>query len=251
MRPARSSAGLAAVAILTLAGPAAADSPRIVAAGYADPVSRYGHDVLGGGGEYETLRLALSDGRRLAVTLSPPLVFEDLAPRLVDLDGDGAPEVLTVESHARLGAQIRVWALRDGAVTTVAEFGRIGTRHRWLAPVGAADLTGDGRIEIAWVDRPHLARTLQVWRYLPGPDGTARTERIASLDGVTNHRIGEAVIHGGLRHCTAEGPPEMILADAGFREIVAAAFAGASLDSRPLGLPATPEAFARALACRD
>jgi hypothetical protein len=232
------------------ASPGVADPLRIAAADYADPVTRYGHDVLGGGGEYETLRLTLSDGRRLSLTLSAPLVFEDLAPRLADLDGDGAPEVLTVESHDRLGAQLRVWTLRDGAPVTAAAFGRIGTRHRWLAPVGAADLTGDGAVEIAYVDRPHLARTLRVWRYLPGPDGTARAEEIATLPGVTNHRIGETVIHGGIRRCDPDRRPEIILADAAFSEILAIRLEAGGLTPRPLGLPATPDNFARALACR-
>jgi hypothetical protein len=40
----------------------------------------------------------------------------------------------------------------------------IGQRFRWLAPVAAADLDGDGAMELAYVDRPHLARTLRVWR---------------------------------------------------------------------------------------
>lgn len=245
---ARHAASLAAIALMAAGLPAAAE-PHIVAAEYADPVSRYGHDVLGGGGEYETLRLVLSDGRLLAVTLRAPLVFEDLAPRLVDLDGDGAPEVLTVESHERLGAQIRIWALRGGLPVTVAEFGRIGTRHRWLAPIGAADLTGDGATEIAWVDRPHLARTLRVWRYDPDPDGGVRVTALATLEGVTNHRIGEPFISGGLRSCDPAAPPEMILAGAGFVEIVAVRFAAGRLQRRPLGLPATPDGFARALTC--
>jgi hypothetical protein len=72
---------------------------------------------------------------------------------------------------------------------------RIGQRNRWLAPIGAADLDGDGRVEIAYVDRPHLARTLRVWRSRPG--GTL-TE-IATATGLTNHRIGEAFITGGIR----------------------------------------------------
>ena len=40
-------------------------------------------------------------------------VFEDTAPRLADLDGDGAPEVVTVVSNFAEGAQVMVWALRD------------------------------------------------------------------------------------------------------------------------------------------
>ena len=38
-------------------------------------------------------------------------VFEDTAPRLADLDGDGAPEVVTVVSIFDQGAQVMVWGI--------------------------------------------------------------------------------------------------------------------------------------------
>ena len=65
----------------------------------------------------------------------------------------------------------------------------IGRRIRWLAPIGAADFDGNGTIEIAYVDRPHLAKTLRVWRYRTGT-----LTQIATRPGVTNHRIGEVDI---------------------------------------------------------
>jgi hypothetical protein len=49
-------------------------------------------------------------------------------------------------------------------VRLLAATPHIGSANRWLAPIGAADLDGDGRVEIAYVDRPHLARTLRIWR---------------------------------------------------------------------------------------
>ena len=90
----------------------------------------------------------------------------------------------------------------DGRHVTTAY---IGQPHRWLAPVGAADFDADGRIEIAYVDRPHLLETLRLVR-LEGRE----LREIAALRGVTNHRIGWNYIVGGVRTCSAR--PEMILA---------------------------------------
>jgi hypothetical protein len=108
--------------------------------------------------------------------------------------------VVVVETDPDLGAQLAVYALRQGALVKAAATPHIGQRFRWLAPVGVADLNGDGVTDIAYVDRPHLAKTLRVWSWAPG----GLTE-IAALEGVTNHRIGDEVIWGGLRDC-GRGP---------------------------------------------
>ena len=132
--------------------------------------------------ENEWLRLVLPEAR----------VFEDIAPRLWDIDGDGVPEIVAVESDQHLGARLTAWTVQrtaDGTHTVVlrAAGDFIGTRFRWLAPVGMADFTGDGRPEIAYVAMPHLARRLVLVRL----DG-ARFLPVAQLDGISNHRIGEA-----------------------------------------------------------
>ena len=104
--------------------------------------------------------------------------------------------------------------LDGGTPEYIAGTGHIGTRFRWLAPVGAADLDGDGYIEIAFVDRPHLAKTLRIWRYSDTDFGP-----VATLGGVSNHRIGEDYITGGVRDCGAG--PEVIVVDGAWRDIVA------------------------------
>jgi hypothetical protein len=97
-------------------------------------------------------------------------------------------------------------------------------------------------MDLVYVDRPHLARTLRVWSWAPG----GLTE-IASLPGVTNHRIGDEVIWGGVRDCGAG--PELIVADAAFARVIAVRLDGAQLVAREVGLSA-PRNFARAMACR-
>ena len=186
-------------------------------AAYAVETDEYGHGVLGGLKDAKALTIHVSrpgDPRITCpaeATLPPGAVFEDIAPRLADLDGDGLPEVIAVRSTVNDGARLEIY---DRRARLLAATPPIGTRNRWLAVLGAADLDGDGFMEIAYVDRPHLAKTLRIWRYRDGS-----LTQIASLRGLTNHRIGEEFITGGLRDCGSG--PEIILASADWRQVVA------------------------------
>lgn len=233
---------LAGVVALVMGLASHAMAQEIVSARYDGPTTRYPHGVLGDDIEYDTLVVRLSDGREISARWAQDIVFEDLAPRVVDVDGDGAPEVVVVESHETQGARLAIWGIRDGALAQIAATPHIGTRFRWLAPVAVADLDGDGRVELAYVDRPHLAKVLRVWRY--GADGALT--QVASAEGLTNHRIGWDYIAGGLRNC-GQGP-EMVLADAGWANVVAVRLADGALTQQVLGAY-SPEALERALGC--
>nr|WP_174822905.1 VCBS repeat-containing protein [Ruegeria arenilitoris] len=221
---------------LWLASPALA-AETIVTARYTDPTTRYPHGVLGDQIEWGSIELTLSDGKRRSFTLPDHLVFEDLAPRVIDVTGDGLPEVIAVESDARRGARLAIY----GPQGRMAATPHIGTRFRWLAPVGAADLDGDGNIEIAYVDRPHLAKTLRIWRFSDG-----RLTKIAALPGLTNHRIGEDFISGGLRTCN--GQPELIVASGDWRRIIAVRYDG-GWQTQDLGPLKNRQALMSALNC--
>lgn len=208
-------------------------------AAYTDPTDRYDHGILGDAIEWGTLEITTDTGIRSFV-LSQDRVFEDVAPRLVDLDGDGAPEVIVVETLVSEGAQLAVY----NATGKIAATPHIGSTNRWLAPIGAADLDGDGKIEIAYIDRPHLAKTLRVWRYENGD-----LVPVADLGGLTNHRIEESDIGGGIRDC-GDGP-EMITASADWSSIMATTLAGGVLTTRVLGNHVDRRSFATALACTD
>ena len=178
-----------AAALCLAAGPVAA--LQIESARFEDPTARYDHGVLGDALEWGALVIETDAGPR-RISLPQTQVFEDLAPRLWDVTGDGAPEVVVVQTDLSRGARLLVLGTRGDTVEALAATPWIGQRHRWLAPVGAGDLDGDGRIEIALVDRPHLRKTLQIWRYDGG------LSLVAEAPDLTNHRIGEAVIAGGL-----------------------------------------------------
>lgn len=212
---------LPAIVVGLVAQTATAD---IVSAKFDDPTTRYAHGVLGDAIEWGTLELRLSDDKRLRLVLSQERVFEDLAPRLVDIDNDGTFEVMVVESSQSGGARLSIY----DETGLVAATPHIGRSNRWLAPIGAADLDDDGKVEVAYIDRPHLAKTLRVWRFSQG-----RLAEVASKSGLTNHRIGDDFIIGGIRDCNEA--PEMITVDGNWQTVVASTFDGQAIQSRTLG----------------
>ena len=127
-----------------MAAPVMAD---VVAAEFSEPTARYGHAVLGDDVEYGALEITSDhqDSNRVATSLLHkrttylvrlPLdhVFEDIEPRLVDVTGDGRPEVVVVETDVAKGAQLAIYG-EDG--TKLAATPHIGQRNRWLAPTAA------------------------------------------------------------------------------------------------------------------
>ncbi|MEW2914774.1 VCBS repeat-containing protein [Leisingera sp. JC11] len=239
---------------LAMAGPVAQMAQAgVISAEYGDPTTRYGHAVLGDGVEYGSLTLTVASTAASGASLKAdyltsdiqirlPLdhVFEDIAPRLADVDGDGSQEVLVVETDVAQGAQLAIYGARG---EKIAETPHIGTRNRWLAPIGAADLDGDGYVEIAYVDRPHLAKTLRIWRFRKG----ALTE-VASKAGLTNHRIGEDFITSGIRDCGRGA--ELVMVSGDWRRIIAVRLRGDEITTREIGVFDPNTGLEAALACR-
>ncbi len=228
----------AALILTALLWPMVSAAQNIIAARYTDPTDRYPHGVLGDRLEWGALELTLSNGSKRRIVLPQDRVFEDLEPRLADVDLDGDLEVISIESHQLQGARLAIY----DASGLVAANPYIGTRFRWLAPVAIADLDEDGAIEIAYVDRPHLAKILRVWRF-----SDSRLFQVASLQGVTNHKIGENFISAGLRDCGAG--PEMVVASRNWGSIVSVQLNAAKLVARELGTFEGPHSFTTALAC--
>ncbi len=257
---ARAAALLLAVALPVLPAPGLAQDGAgpctltIREARYDSPTGRYGHGVLPGG-EWSELEVGL-DRRgpcgtapdRIRVKLPEALVYEDVAPLVSDLDGDGRPELVVVESHAAHGSRIAVYrasgAGSGAGLARRAVTGFIGTRHRWVALLGAADLDGDGRKEIVAIDRPHLMQVLRIFRYHPAARGLVQ---IAAAPGHTNHRIGDAGLLGGLRTCGIG--TEIVTATPDWSRLQISAYAGGPIVTRDGG-PNTPARLAALLDCR-
>ncbi|WP_420568034.1 FG-GAP repeat domain-containing protein [Thalassovita sp.] len=212
---------------------------QIVSAQFIQPVDRYHHDILGDTPEWGGMRMHLANGRAITVTLPQSKIFEDITPRLVDVDGDGDPEVIAVETTDTLGARLTIW----DETGVIAATPNIGRRNRWLAPIGAADLDGDGKVEIAYIDRPHLARLLRVWRFEQG-----QLKLVAEKDGLTNHRIGDAEIFSGLRDC-GDGP-QMITVNSNWSRLMASVLTGGNIRTQDIGPYHGPASLTAALACR-
>jgi len=229
------------------AGPAAADGPCAELDGaracFAEPTDRYAHGVLGDAIEWGALTLTLADGRGASVTLPEDRVFEDVEPRLADLNGVGPPEIVVVESSFGGGASLSIYQFERGALRPYARTPEIGRPNRWLAPAGIADLNGDGQLDIAYVETPHLAGVLRVWGFEPGG-----LTQIAAARGLSNHRIGEDFISGGIRAC--DGRPEIVTADLAWTRILVSRVENGTIVARDLGPGIGTGDFEAAMACR-
>ena len=157
----------------------------IAEAWLADPTTRYRHFVLGSDYEAGSLVVRLKNGSLRKLVLPETSVFEDRQPRLADLDGDGVDEIVLVKSTLDRGAALAVVALKGDQLTIIAETPPTGRPHTWLNPAGIADFDGDGRLDIAYVQMPHVLGLLRVWTLRDG-----RLVEIAQAPGVSNHVIG-------------------------------------------------------------
>ncbi|WP_428524463.1 hypothetical protein [Roseibium sp.] len=154
------------------------------AAWYGTPTDRYGHAILGDGIEGGSLHLKVG-GNDYTVTLPHDQVFEDRTPRIVDLNGDGKPEIVTIRAFLSAGASVAVFGLRADELVEVASSRPIGRTNRWLNIAGIADYLGTGQKQIAFVETPHIGGTLQIARWQGN-----KLELAYALRGFSNHKIG-------------------------------------------------------------
>ena len=152
------------------------------------PTTRYPHYVRGQQYEAGGLRVQLQGGDIVTLMLDAGHVFEDRTPRLADLDGDGYDEIVLVLTSLQYGAALAAYSLEGRELVLKAQTPFIGRAFRWLNPAGIADYTGDGQLDIALVQKPHLTKRLELWTMRNG-----RLVRLSSVDDVSNHHNGSSI----------------------------------------------------------
>lgn len=239
------------VALLLAVTPVLADevslrAGEVVRARLTQPTDRYDHQVFGdlplwGGMELSVNTCLDCAGQSLtdiAVTLPAGRVFEDIEVRVADLDGDGRTEAVVVETDIARGATLAIYDATGKRAATLP----VGQTHRWLAPAGIGDFDGDGRVEIAYVDRPHLARELVFVRYDQG-----RLTELARSPGYSNHRIGDAMMTGGVQSCA--GRDTLILPSGDWSRLMAVRLVAGRIVASDLGPSGNDADMRRALDC--
>lgn len=187
----------------------------IAAAWLAGATPRYAHAVLGDALEASQLMVETRDGGTLVLELPPSRVFEDLEPRLRDLDGDNQDEILLVESDASLGASLAVFGISEGRIVLRSRSPFIGQSYRWLNPLGSGDFDGDGRLDVAIVVTPHLGGILRLYHF-----SEPRLTQYAEFGGVSTHQIGSTALGLGQVVALDGGRDGLLLPDQSRRSLL-------------------------------
>lgn len=165
---------------------ASASSGDVRQAWYGRPTTRYDHAVLGDGIEAGSLVARDAAGQLHEFVLPESHVFEDITPRIADLDGDGRNEIVAIRSSRTRGGAVAVYGLRGGELKLLDASAEIGRSRRWLNVAGIASYHGAGRPVIAWVETPHIGGTLKMATFENG-----KLKRFGkSRTGFSNHFIG-------------------------------------------------------------
>jgi hypothetical protein len=196
-------------------GQPAFGSGTIAEAWLIAPTGRYDHAVLGDAVEAGGLMVRLRDGSERRLLLPEDQVFEDLHPRLADIDRDGEDEIIVVRSSLTAGAVLTLYGLVNDALKLIAEGPQALPVHRWLNPIGAADFDGDGVIEIAYVETPHIGGILRIVSLQGG-----KLVEEASWAGFSNHLIGTRELGlSAILDFDEDGLPEIFLPSARRRSL--------------------------------
>ena len=202
-------------------GVAHAPGAGAVTAWYGQPTARYGHGVLGDAIEAGSLVAIDETGRSHALVLPETQVFEDITPRLADLDGDGRNEVVTIRSTVSSGAAVAVYGIVGQHLTELASTRPIGRPNRWLSIAGIADFVGDGTMQLAVVKTPHIGGVLEILAMRGGD----LVSLYPKQTGYSTHFIGSRDVSLALAgDLDGDGAAELALPDATRRRLVVLRF---------------------------
>ena len=173
----------------------------------AEPTTRYAHAVLGDAIESGQIILENPELGRVELTAGQDAVFEDLEPRIVQLESGGKDHVIVVKSYLARGSILAVIGERDKTLQILAETPPIGIPNRWLNPAGVADYDGDGYIDIAAVMMPHAVGRLELWSWQNGT-----LVRKFQVPDTSNHAIGSRVLRmSATADFDGDGTPDLAI----------------------------------------
>lgn len=216
-------------------GDLARGSINIAAAWFSEPTGRYRHSPFGTDQHPTALTISTTARQVMRFRLPKDSVFEDRTPRLIDIDGDGQEEIVTVRSYERSGSALAVLGIRGKEIEIIAETPPLGTPFQWLNPLGFADFNGDGRNDIAIVATPHVRGELQIWTLRDG-----KLELIADTDDVSNHVLGSRHLKlSAIADFNGDGRPDIVVPSQDRRRLRFLTFSrGAIEELAELRLPA-------------
>lgn len=156
-----------------------------VYAQYTNPTERYNHRVMGDGVEGEQL-VVVVDSVFYELKLADNYVFEDIRPRLFDVDQDGNLEIITIRTELSQGAGIMIYKIINDQLQEYAYVPEIGQSSRWLNIVAMNDLDDDGVVELVWIQTPHIGGILKIAKIQPG-----ELSILDELSQYSNHGYGD------------------------------------------------------------
>ena len=175
----------APVGALPDGGIAISDSGDIRRAWFARPTIRYAHGVLGDAIEAGSLVVVTATGTILEAVLPDDQVFEDITPRIADLDGDGTNEVIAIRSSTSGGAAVAIYGLVENQLALRGAGSENGHPNRWLNIAGLIPRP-DAGLTLYGVRTPHIGGRLFSLDFRGG----TLTEHNDIAPDVSNHIIG-------------------------------------------------------------
>lgn len=211
-------------------GRVAAGTGIVARAWLAEPTGRYRHGILGDAVEAGSLVIERRDGSRAAVQSGADAVFEDLVPRIVQIDG--VERIVVVKSYLDRGSALAIVDPAAGAI--VAETPPVGRANAWLHPVGVADFDGDGTTDIALVRQPHVLGRLELWSFRGGA-----LQKTAEASGISTHAIGSRALGmSAMADFDGDGHPDLAVPSFDRRALRLIAFAPRVREFARVALPA-------------
>ena len=213
----------------------------IASAWYSEPTGRYTHGVLGDAIEAGALKIKTPRGETRTFRLPRTEVFEDLTPRLADLDGDGRTEIITILSSVTQGASLAIFGVSGNALVKKAQSNFIGRSNRWLNIAEFAKFTKSFSPEIALVLTPHIGGTLQFYKYQ-----NSALFLVVSARSFSNHVIGSTELRlSAQTDLDSNGSADLAIPSADRRSLIVLGFTTSGL--KELARIALPAAIDKAI----